>query len=452
MAIIYSYPTKPTPALTDLVLITDSESTNPKNQTKNATLQSIADLIDDEVTLQEVLDNGNTATGANANITISGDLSSNRATITSTATIANVTTSSSAIQSSSDLTISNTTGQLTLSGPNQINLTSSNAGIVLTTGGAANDDISLQAGGNGDIIGVCNTFDITSKGTSIDSTAGTTTIIGDGAISIGNTSSASVNLRSEAGVSITAPTPATADVDGTVVFRGPDGVVDRPTYGFSNNVESGMYYDQAQGYVKVSVDANDIHEFESTLSHVVAANGLALPNMGSGGSSTGFALSRYSEGTFSCELNDNGAALPGLTYTINRGIFQCINNRVTGSIKIYVTGITGPSIPVAAGLGVGDFIVTSGPVPYVGANLLTLLPPDSQFPGNITFSECLGFTGLTAADAPVAGVSVTGATNYFLFKKYADASSPDTNLENTIGNFPNGIILTFDFSYNVSPP
>ena len=35
MAIIYSYPTKPTPALTDLVLITDSESTNPKNQTKN---------------------------------------------------------------------------------------------------------------------------------------------------------------------------------------------------------------------------------------------------------------------------------------------------------------------------------------------------------------------------------------------------------------------------------
>jgi len=97
MAIIYSYPTKPTPALTDLVLITDSESTNPKNQTKNATLQSIADLIDDEVTLQEVLDNGNTATGANANITISGDLSSNRATITSTATIANVTTSSSAI-------------------------------------------------------------------------------------------------------------------------------------------------------------------------------------------------------------------------------------------------------------------------------------------------------------------------------------------------------------------
>ena len=140
-------------------------------------------------------------------------------------------------------------------------------------------------------------------------------------------------MRSEAGVSITAPTPATADVDSTVVFRGPDGVVDRPTYGFSNNVESGMYYDQAAGYVKVSVDATDIQVFEPTLSHVVAPNGLALPNMGSGGSSTGFALSRYAEGEFTCELTDNGVAIAGLAYTPATGKFQCINDRVTGSIR-----------------------------------------------------------------------------------------------------------------------
>ena len=151
MAIIYSYPTKPTPALTDLVLITDSESTNPKNQTKNATLQSIADLIDGEVTLQEVLDAGNTAnnqsitlTGAPGSLSISGFATiGSTLQVTTSAEITNVVYSSSNILSNAALTIANTTGQLTLSGPNQINLTSSSAGIVLTTGGAANDDISL---------------------------------------------------------------------------------------------------------------------------------------------------------------------------------------------------------------------------------------------------------------------------------------------------------------------
>ena len=41
MAIIYTYPTKATPVLADLVLITDTESTFPDNQTKTATLSSL---------------------------------------------------------------------------------------------------------------------------------------------------------------------------------------------------------------------------------------------------------------------------------------------------------------------------------------------------------------------------------------------------------------------------
>ena len=53
---------------------------------------------------------------------------------------------------------------------------------------------------------------------------------------------------------------------------------------------------------------------------------------------------------------------------------------------------------------------------------------------------------------PVAGVTVSAGPSYYLFKKYLDASAPDTNLENIIGNFPTGIILTFDFSYNVAAP
>ena len=455
MAVIYSYPQKGSVVDSDLFVITDPADSN---KTKTVTAQTLANYIDGEVTLQEVLDTGNTAnnqsitlTGAPGSLSISGFATiGTTLQVTTSAEIANVVYSSSNILSNADLTIANTTGQLTLSGPNQINLTSSDASIVLTSGGLANDDISLQAGSAGDIVGVCNTFDITSKGTSIDANAGTTSIIGDGAISIGNTDTAAINLRSEAGVSITAPTPATADVDSTVVFRGPDGVVDRPTYGFSNNLESGVYYDQALGYVKVSVDATDIQVFEPNLSHVVAPNGLALPNMGSGGSSTGFALSRYAEGEFTCELLDNGAPL-GLTYLPATGKFQCINDRVTGTIRIFVTGGPNP-FPVATGLGVGNFQVTAGPAPYIGTNLLVTLPPDSTHPGNITFSECLGFTGLTAQDAPVAGVTVSAAPSYYLFKKYADASAPDTNLENTIGNFPTGIILTFDFSYNVAAP
>jgi len=44
MAIIYSYPTKNTPVGADMVLITDSESTNPANQTKQISITSLAAL------------------------------------------------------------------------------------------------------------------------------------------------------------------------------------------------------------------------------------------------------------------------------------------------------------------------------------------------------------------------------------------------------------------------
>ena len=45
MAIIYTYPKKDTLVSADLVLITDSESTNPKNQTKQATMTALQALI-----------------------------------------------------------------------------------------------------------------------------------------------------------------------------------------------------------------------------------------------------------------------------------------------------------------------------------------------------------------------------------------------------------------------
>ena len=85
-----------------------------------------------------------------------------------------------------------------------------------------------------------------------------------------------------------------------------------------------------------------------------------------------------------------------------------------------------------------------------------MLPPDSTYPGNITFSECVGFGAAPAPTgserAPVAGVTVSGAPSYYLFKKYVDTTAPDTTLENVTGPFPIGIIVTFDFSYNVATP
>ena len=58
MAIIYSYPNKATLVAADTLLISDSEDSN---KTKIVTAQEIANYVDGEVTLQEVLDTGSTA-------------------------------------------------------------------------------------------------------------------------------------------------------------------------------------------------------------------------------------------------------------------------------------------------------------------------------------------------------------------------------------------------------
>lgn len=81
MAIIYTYPRKSTAEAGDLVVISDSSDSN---KTKQLTLQSIADYIDGEVTLQEVLDAGNTAT---QNIILTGDITASNITTTSTLSI-----------------------------------------------------------------------------------------------------------------------------------------------------------------------------------------------------------------------------------------------------------------------------------------------------------------------------------------------------------------------------
>ena len=44
MAIIHTYPRKPVPKKEDLIIISDSDSSNPVNATRSATLESLSDI------------------------------------------------------------------------------------------------------------------------------------------------------------------------------------------------------------------------------------------------------------------------------------------------------------------------------------------------------------------------------------------------------------------------
>ncbi len=65
MAIIYTYPVKTSLVAADKLVISDSED---NNKTKTITAQEIADFVDGEVTLQEVLNTGNRASSNGSNI------------------------------------------------------------------------------------------------------------------------------------------------------------------------------------------------------------------------------------------------------------------------------------------------------------------------------------------------------------------------------------------------
>ena len=65
MAIIYSYPSKGSVASGDLFVISDASD---NNKTKQVTAQDIADFVDGEVTLQEVLNAGNRASSSGGGI------------------------------------------------------------------------------------------------------------------------------------------------------------------------------------------------------------------------------------------------------------------------------------------------------------------------------------------------------------------------------------------------
>jgi hypothetical protein len=87
MAIIYSYPTKTTPVAADMVLITDSESTNPANQTKQVSIASLTALGTGVSTVSGGTTGITPATATAGAITLAGTLvSANGGTNQSTVT------------------------------------------------------------------------------------------------------------------------------------------------------------------------------------------------------------------------------------------------------------------------------------------------------------------------------------------------------------------------------
>ncbi len=140
MAIIYSYPSKANPKLTDLLLITDKEAQNPINQTKTITIQQIADLVDDEVTLQEVLNASNPGVtpptaGATGNIILTGNIATTNLTATSDATVGNNAAIGNNLIVDGDLTMNTATSDIIMSKGNIQTQTASDLNFVVTNGG-----------------------------------------------------------------------------------------------------------------------------------------------------------------------------------------------------------------------------------------------------------------------------------------------------------------------------
>jgi len=401
MAVIYSYPQKGSVVDGDLFVITDPADSN---KTKTVTAQTLANYIDGEITLQEVLDTGNTAnnqsitlTGAPGDITISGDFTGDRAVLTTKADIANIEYSSSSILSSAALTIANTTGILNLNSPNNVALTSANASIVLTSGGLAGDDIDLNAG-VGEVDIDCAVFDVNSKSTTIDATIGTTSIIGDGAISIGNTNTAQVNMRSVSGIDITAPTPATADVSSTIVFKGPNGVAGGPTYSFSADVDSGMYLETTG---KLAIAAGGANALQLWTGNAVKSNlPFQLSNSAPPGLNSYEQLTRFENGTFTPYWTDGNAPLVGAVYANQEGSYIIWQNTLYGYFRIQSSAV--PTPPVT-GLGINGTIVTGT---GAGATLDATFPKVTNTGSSVTIGAISGAAAGTGA--PIGGFVSVG--------------------------------------------
>ena len=161
MAIIYSYPSKSSVASGDLFVISDASD---NNKTKSITAQDIADFVDGEVTLQEVLQTGSSALGE------TGGAWSGNMSLQSSAPTAGPQIARRFIVDVNGLTGSGTNKTAYLVGDLEI------AGNGASDAGDLNMSGSFEVVGNGTIAGNLNmseaTSDIIFSGGAITSTSG----------------------------------------------------------------------------------------------------------------------------------------------------------------------------------------------------------------------------------------------------------------------------------------
>ena len=136
-----------TPEASDFLILTDTSSSNA---TKTVTVQALADFIDGEVTLQEVLDAGNTATQSinlTGNIALSGDLTGS-GNITRTGNV-NVTGDISLVGNTSDVVLDG--GLYTSSGANDTKVAAPVGRVVILEPSGSSSNVSVSAA-NGTIV------------------------------------------------------------------------------------------------------------------------------------------------------------------------------------------------------------------------------------------------------------------------------------------------------------
>ncbi len=134
MAIIYTYPQKASVDATDTFLITDGSD----NQTKTVSASAIAEYVDDEVNLQEVLDVGNSAV---ADMDLKGELKADSAIIGPLEINGDVQMDGSKFRKpTGDLSILSDSGELKFAGDQGVQIQSNNLDVEIT----AQDDLLLS--------------------------------------------------------------------------------------------------------------------------------------------------------------------------------------------------------------------------------------------------------------------------------------------------------------------
>ena len=200
MAIIYTYPVKTSLVAADKLVISDSAD---NNKTKTITAQEIADFVDGEVTLQEVLNTGNRA-GANA-----GGISTILLQDSTPTTTITLDGSNGGITTTGNLSADGTLGVAGLS----------TLALVDINGGNIDDTVIGGTTPRRGTFTVMTAPTVDIDGGNIDGTIIGATVVADGSFDTMNANTVDINSGDIDGTVIGATTPAagnfsTVDIDG----------------------------------------------------------------------------------------------------------------------------------------------------------------------------------------------------------------------------------------------